>query len=241
MLTGMRGPRGAVEEDCALGHAQRRYKYRGDKVCGAIVHTTGAGPWRRWQQNPQRWASPWDAARHIYRAVMKESPHFVICGETGHVVQMVPMGFAAWHTGSRGAWRYKRKALQHLPKWWRERWPELKGPADLLDGRLWRGGSANELCVGVEVTPPFDHPRGPWTPAAWTSLAWLLQYLAGEHGFPFDPYHVFTHSDAHPRQRTTDSGRPWDPGTNQWSGRDAVLQMAAIRLPRHGVSWNPGV
>lgn len=231
-MIGASGPKGPVEHDAARGYADRRYKRRQRDPVGIIIHTTGAAPWRRWDQARERWSSPHDAAKFIYQNITNAAPHFVVCGETGKVTQMCPLEYAAWHTGGAGSWRYRRRAFQGLPLWWRERWPELKGPGDLLDGQLWSAGSANKLTVGIEVSPPFDHPRGPWTSAGWTSLTWLVQYLAGDLGIIIDPFHVFTHSDAHPRNRTTDGGRPWDPGANQWSGRGAVGQMAMIRFPR---------
>lgn len=230
-MIGANSPQGPVVHDAARGYTERLYKRRRD-AAGVVVHTTGAGPWRRWHASQTQWSSPHDAAVFVYRSITKTSPHFVICGETGKVTQMVPLDYAAWHTGSNGSWRYKKRRFQNLPEWWRQRWPELKGPGGLLDGRLWREASANKLTIGVEVSPPFDHPRGAWTGKAWGSLTWLVQYLAGDCGFAVDPFHVFTHSDAHPRNRTTDAGRPWDPGQNQWPGRGAVHQIDAIRLPR---------
>lgn len=231
-MIGAKSPHGPVLTEAARGYAEQLYKYR-DTPSGIIIHTTGSGPWRRWYNAQQRYSSPHDAARFVYRRISKNSPHFVVCGETGNVAQLVPLEFAAWHTAGAGmGWRYSRRAFQNLPEWWRERWPELRGPGDLLDGRLWRQGTANRLTIGIEVSPPFDHPRGSWTRKAWRSLTWLVQYLAGDVGFPVDPFHVFSHSDANPRTRTTANGRPWDPGYNQWPGRGAVMQMNDIRLPR---------
>jgi hypothetical protein len=192
---------------------------------GIILHTTGAGPWVRYKRD--ECALPYDAACRLYRGSMKYSPHFLVCGETGQVAAVNDLSLRALHVGSAGSWRYRlddwagRKELD----WWFRRFPGLSSPRDLMDGALWRKGSANELTVGIEISPPCAGPRIPWTDACWDALRDLVGHLTMLMGIPRDSRHVITHSDAHPLKRITKSGRPWDPGSAQWNPIDAALQL----------------
>lgn len=176
-----------------------------------VVHTTGYGPIRRWAAAPDRYPGPYDAALHIYRKIMRAGPHFVI-GQCGECVQTAPEDLAAWHIGSRGARAY-RKAPR--TPWWAESWPEYETPRDLAGGRLWEGWSANTMTLGIEVVPPRDNVRGPWSLACMDALDSLIWSLSDDWKIPRARGHVITHADAHPHDRTR-RGRPWDPSPVAW-------------------------
>lgn len=203
-----------VEQRVALAEKQGRLPKRTKDALGLIVHTTGAGPFTRYEKDPERFPSPFDAALHVYENVMPYCGHFLICGETGRIAQLVPLNKVAWHVGSKGAWKYRNPAWSKNKGfgWWHTRFPDVKGPRGLLDGALWRRGSANALTYGVEIAPSLVGARAPWTDACWTTLHRLICHLDVKP----DRYHVFTHSDAHPLRRSNKSGTPWDPGPSQW-------------------------
>ena len=48
---------------------------------GICIHTTGAGPWVRWNKNPDRFENPYEAARYIYERISKYSGHYLISGD----------------------------------------------------------------------------------------------------------------------------------------------------------------
>lgn len=171
-----------------------------------ILHTTGAGPWSVWKAGKA--ASPFDRAVWLYTQAMKFSPHFVLCGETGRVVQVNPLDTVAWHVGGKDVGAYaKRGWWRGGCEWWVERFPKTLSPLHLCDGKLWKRG-ANYASYGIEISPPLAGPRAPITDAALASLAGLLASLSM-------PY-TLTHSESHPRSRTR-AGAPWDLGPEQWS------------------------
>jgi hypothetical protein len=197
---------------------------------GIVIHTTGAGPWNRWQEHPDTFGNPYAAARYVYERISKEAPHYLVDGEWGIVCKLVDPMTVAWHVGSAGAWKYKlpgwAKPYPSGLSWFRERFPGCRSPRDLLGGSLWRDGSANELTIGIEVAPPRAGAREAWTPAAWSALRMMVRHLGDKYGIPLDPYHVITHSDAHPLARVTKAGLPWDPGPSQWKFGEAVERLA---------------
>jgi len=216
-----------IEPGQALAVRQGLLRRRRTDPRGIVVHTTGAGPWVRWHKNQDKFNSPYEAAVYVYERISKYSGHYVIDGDSGLITTLVDPMTVAWHTGSRGAWRYK------LPGWAKAKgfgWFEARfgpgaSPRDLLDGALWRQGSANELTVGIEVAPTKEGARAPWSPSAWKALAGLTRHLGKEYGIPLDRYHVITHSDAHPLARTRKSGAPWDPSPSQWMIGGASLAL----------------
>lgn len=212
-----------VEQHVGLSMAQGRLKRRRGEYKGLVVHTTGSGPYRRHQEAPERFPLPYDAALHIYKHISPYCAHFLVCGESGQISQLVPLDYVAWHVGSKGSWRYKLSAWDKNKGlgWWHTRHPHAKSPRGLLGGALWRSGSCNALTVGVEVSPPLAGARAPWSDACWDTLNRLIVTL----DVPRDSGHVFTHSDAHPLARTKKSGAPWDPSPAQW-----MIGNARIRL-----------
>jgi len=207
------------------GHRLGLYRPRVHDICGVVIHTTGAGPFVRWKKQ-QRFDSPYDAALYMYARSGRFAAHYLVDGETGSISQGTPEGFVSWHVGSKGSWMYRAPGWDRKCQWWRSRWPDIESPRYLLDGALWRTGSANELTVGIEVAPPKSGPRNAWTGECWESLGWLVRKICGDYGIPVESQNVITHSDAHPRSRTTKSDNPWDPGPIQWNGRQSVYRFA---------------
>lgn len=219
-------------DTAARGWTEGKWRERNPlRICGVIIHTTGAGPWRRWKtgartRDGHAFESPFEAAEFIFSRIVTTGPHFLVCGDTGDWIRMAPDTAVAWHTGSKGAWKYR------LPGWralrdvtaWTNRWPELKSPRDFLDGNAWRHGSANQLTIGIEVAPPKEGPRQPWSDATWETLARIAHRSADEYEFPVDRYHVLSHSDIHPHARISKTGRLWDPGARQWPGPTEVMR-----------------
>lgn len=200
-----------------LAYRQKRLPPRKKPVRGVIVHTTGAGPWVRWFKNRTRFRSPYDAARHIYHSISPYCGHYLVCGETGNITQLVPTNVVAWHVGSKRSWRYRLPgwAKNKGFGWWFTRFAR-KGPRGLMDGSLWGEGSANAISVGIEVAPPKAGPRAEWSDECWQSISLLVDRLTSVYQFPRDRFHVVTHSDAHPLARSRKDGSPWDPSPRQW-------------------------
>lgn len=201
------------------GHLSKRGQPR-----GIIIHTSGSGVWTR------RCPLPFDRARVLYEGSMKYSPHYLVCGETGRTVQINDLSLRALHVGSKGSWKYRVSWWQGRKRlhWWNRRFPQLTSPRGLFGGALWQSGSANELGVGIEVSPPLSGPRDKWTDACWEALKDLVGYLTVLLGIPKDRYHVITHSDAHPLSRITKSGAPWDPSPRQWRTNDAAERLGFV-------------
>jgi hypothetical protein len=217
-----------IEKGVARSVREGKLRPRTIEPRGIVVHTTGAGPWTRWNKAPGKFKDPYEAAIYVYERISKYSGHYVICGDTGRITKLVDPMTVAWHVGSKGSWRYKLSSWAHKKGygWWTTRFKGCKSPRDLLDGALWRFGSANALCIGIEVAPPREGPRAPWSDATWKSLRLLCSHLGKRYGIPVDRYHVFTHSDAHPLARTRKSGAPWDPAPSQWTIGRASIELA---------------
>ena len=217
-----------IVQERSLATAQRKIGLRKGGCLGVVVHTTGAGPWTRAKAHG---TSPYKEAIRTYSKRSVYSPHFVICGERGLITQMDSVAKQCWHVGPKGSWRYSLPgwAAGKGFDWWRLRFPDLKSPRGLLNGSLWRDGSANALTIGIEIAPPLEGPRAAWKPACWESLDRMVHWLGQVHSFPVDRYHVFTHSDAHPLARSTKKGSPWDPGPFQWSVKAASDALGFLR------------
>lgn len=212
-----------VERGSSKAERLGKLRKRKHGVRGIIVHTTGSGPWVRWNEDRERYGSPFDAAREVYEERSILGPHFLICGETGRILQLCELEDVAQHVGSKGSWRYRFPKWEQKRNfdWWYKRFLSCGSPRDLFSGDLWRRGSANELSIGIELAPPLKGPRAPWSLSAWYALNDLCAVLCSDLGTPRDRYHIITHSDAHPLKRSTSRGRPWDPGRSQWTITEA--------------------
>lgn len=218
----------------SYGYRSDSYAPRND-YAAVVVHTTGCGPVVKWKKNKDKFASPFEAALDAWNK-MPVGTHYAI-GQGGECTQLCPERLAAWHVGSSRGRSYNYKSWNRSGKydWWFERWKGFESPKQLADERLWQPyakgidvpwkarwrshyhGSVNANTVGIEIVPPSSNPRGPWSERAWLSLVRLVQDICRRRNIPIDRLHVLSHSDCNPRSRTTNSGRPWDPGTTQWS------------------------
>lgn len=204
-----------------LGYTAGALRMRVASPAAIVVHTSGSGPVSRFADLSQRkrhgWKSPLDAAGWIYSALMEYSGHYILDGESGEIYQCVPEAFVAEHVGhshyaayAHGGW------VTHDTAWWLGRWPTFRSPLELADNKLWTAGTCNGNTIGVEVVPRMHDVRGPWSDAAWSSLALLLRDIGGRHQILLDRDHIVTHSDASPLDRST-HGAPWDPSPGQWT------------------------
>lgn len=199
----------------AVGARSGRWKSRGTRGRGVVWHTTGGGPVRRHLKNPNRWEDPFAAAVWLYTRAMTAGPHVVVCGETGRAVQIAGADKVAWSVGRRKGWRYFRKGFE-APRWWRERWPELDSPTELVGGSGWLGGQANPNLFAVEVVPRIGDVQGGWTPRAWDTIRHISEDADRKFGIPNDRGFHVGHGDIHPLSRTR-RGQVWDPTPAQWT------------------------
>lgn len=210
----------ATEYVQSLGH-RRGVMGERKSHSAIVVHTTGSGPIARWRRQAARFgeATPFETAIRIYRTIMDDAPHYVV-GQGGECVQVTPEESAARHVGARDSHVYAATDWHAARKyaWWRARFPGIRSPRELAGGWLWADGSCNAHTDAIEVVPPVDDPRAPWSDACWLTLRRLVHDLSERHSIPVTREHVVTHSDAHPWARTTDAGAPWDPGIRQWPG-----------------------
>ena len=206
------------------GYAGGHYAARQYPPAAVVVHTTGAGPVKRYVDERQRarhgWESPFDAALWVYQSVIDAGPHYVL-GQRGECVQVAPEGVCAWHVGSAESHPYTRAPRESTwakseATWWFERWGPRLNPCQLAGDALWFGGSCNANTLGIEVVPPGQATRGPWSTDAWRTLAILVEDICERHEIPVERDRILTHSDAHPRARTA-RGAPWDPPPAQWT------------------------
>lgn len=222
----------------SLGARSGEYKARKGPVRAVVIHTTGAGPVRRlthptferWRErHPGAARSAFSAALWVYRNAMKAGPHYVV-GQLGQCVQLCPEQLIAWHVGKRDSGAYRLPWggwVSQETRWWLKRWNHRKSPRQLAGGKLWAGGSCNANTIGIEVVPPEEDTSGPWSDACWSKLGELVTDICFRHDVPCDAQYVLTHSDAHPRSRSTKSGLPWDPGPRQWSWAEAKERWGA--------------
>ena len=215
-------PESRVATDYVESLGVRKKLYSPRKTFSAVVvHTTGAGPIRRWKQEQSsvhKKASPFETALRIYSQIMEPGPHYVV-GQDGQCVQVCPEAYAAWHVGANDSKAYFSEGwMRHRYDWWSLRWPHLAAPVDLADGMLWNGHSCNANTVGIEVVPPTDNVRGQWSDACRKTLVSLINDICDRCGIPKEDEHILSHSDAHPIRRTTTDGDPWDPYASQWTG-----------------------
>lgn len=196
------------------------YKRKND-ARAIVIHFTGAGPRLRWlKEGTQRGEpNPLRTAVRLYSTVLPNSAHYVLGPSTGLVICMSEENYVSWGVGSVGWGRYENPNWGKSPQfdWWRKKWPDLESPLDFADGKVWSGGSANENCIHIEVSPSKDESRPVWSAACLKSLRLLCEDICNRWGISFDKYHIVTHSDVHPIKRSTLAGQPWDPHPHQYS------------------------
>jgi hypothetical protein len=191
-----------------------------------IVHTTGVGVLKK----AKRWKiPPIAAAARIYGTQMDASGHYVICGNTGELIQTCSEAQAAWHVGSRGSKPYSKpnwarstwakKVRKKNVEWWSQRFPMYQSPFELAGGKLWtpRGNkmTCNANALGIEMVPNFEDPQGPWTNNAWDKLIQLVFDVSDRRSIPIGSDFILSHSEAHPLSRTRNN-LPWDPSGSQY-------------------------
>ena len=204
----------------SLGFRQNKYGPR-RSYSAVVIHTTGAGPIKRWQREKgtsRAQPTPFDTAvRRTYHQIMVYGPHYVVGQDTGQCIQVCPEQLAAWHVGSKYSKRYRSGDwMRQRYDWWSQRFDESTSPYDLADGMLWHSGSCNMNTIGIEVVPPTDDLRAPWSDTCKDRLTLLVSDICDRRGIPRDREHILSHSECNPMARTTDRGDPWDPCVEQW-------------------------
>lgn len=220
----------------SLGERKGLYRER-DLILGACVHSTGSGVISRWRREAEKYPrhTPLDTTVRIYTQILEVAPHYVV-GQCGRVVQVTDEALAAWHVGSKGAQVYRRPSYK-APLYWRKRWPQYESPVELLGGKLWSTGRANDVLLGVEVVPPVENPQGGWSEECLFSLRELLLDKCGEHGFPCHEEYLIGHYDARPEARER-NGVPWDPWEVQWSPSICRALICDVVVPGRDFNTN---
>lgn len=258
-----RSPLAMQARTLARGYRTGKFLERHLAPCAVVVHTTGAGPVRRATERIHagfrakydvREGDAFHAAVALYARVMNACGHYVV-GQQGEIVQLVPESHAAWHVGGAGSRPYfTRPGDWHRGSkmaWWVARWPGYESPRGLGGGHLWDPpheelpphrrvlagmpiGSCNMNTIGIEVVPPLANPTAPWSAEAWDALTRLILDVCARNAIPLKRDRVISHSDAHPLERTTASGRAWDPSSSQWSWDRFERSIAG--LPAHATA-----
>lgn len=207
-----------MEFQPSLGYKQGLYRKR-SKVHAIVVHTTGVGILLKWKKSgaAHKEATPFETSIRVYTRQMTAGPHYIVCGDTGRIVQVCPHELAAHHVGAAksGPYWHPNWSKTSQTAWWGKRWSGLSSPIELAGGNLWLNASCNRNTIGIEVVPALSAPRGPWAPDCYKNLRTLLTAIASEHKVPFTREYIFSHSDAHPLARSA-KGQPWDPSPAQF-------------------------
>lgn len=133
-------------------------------------------------------------------------PYFgaYLVGTSGVIFELATPGTWCQHAASLTA----EEVASTPPSWWRDRWPQLRHPTDLLQG----SPHINVSSLGVDLVP---HPDGQLpdlhTPATLAAAARLGRHLAAAYGLTLEARHHVGHEDVDPWSRSTNN-RPWDPG-----------------------------
>lgn len=199
----------------SLGIRRGTVPKREGKPTVIVVHTTGLGPIRRHELGQPGCGTPFDAAMKIYTRIYKYSGHYVLDGESGRLMQVVPEDYAAQHVGVAKTGLYETSRWKtDATAWWPAAFPGVPTPLSLP---CWEGGSCNQNAIGIEVVPRLQEPRGPWSDTCWTVLGELLGDLATWYDIPWDTHHILSHSQAHPVSRSNRRLGPWDPTADAWT------------------------
>lgn len=184
-------PRVKAWEDFLLPQ-NRELPKRARKPKGIVVHTTGRGlleqAKKRGNGDLKKGALAWYAGTG-----MSYYGEFIIFHD-GTVVRLAPEDKMTWHSADIPA-----SSPENLPAWWRERWPGLTGPVDILGTE-----HINSNSIGIDLLPTAD---ATFTAAQLSALAAVVEKLRAKWG----PLRVVGHEDVDPVRRGTP--KPWDPGT----------------------------
>lgn len=186
---------------------------------------TGCEKWtfKDWKKRQYNEPYPFDTAIRVYASLMKEGPHFLICGVTGRVAQGCPLDLAAWHVGSGYQMRYKASSwLQEAP-WWGARYPHSPSPKEAFPW-AYTQGTVNASTIGIEVCPGragWDKPFSEEFHVAYVTLKTQLEsdfHTLDDEGFPHT-----THSAVSPLARTL-KNKPTDLPETQYDYEKGVLR-----------------
>lgn len=107
----------------------------------------------------------------------------------------------------------------NAPGWWRERWPDVDAPLDLID--LTAREYINPKTVSIDVIPLPDTDAVRYTPESLETAARLGRELARHYGLSLERRHHLAHSDLDPWNRGNARGG-WDPG---WDWADFMNRI----------------
>lgn len=171
--------------------------------------------WSEWKKRRGSEPYPFDTALRVYcGGLHKYGPHFLVCGETGRLVQLVPLDRRAQHVGAYTAKEYRSENEQQ--KW--QGYLQAQSPRHPLPlpPRTARTPTVNERSIGIEVAPPRSGANTQWSEATLTTLQTLHKQCETLLGCSLDYY---SHSEVHPLDRMTKTGYPTDPPGSQWDQR----------------------
>lgn len=195
------------EEQLELGHTQDLPDYTGCEKW----------KWKDWKKRQYNEPYPFDTALRVYASLMKEGPHFLICGVTGRVAQGCPLDLAAWHVGSGYQMRYKASSWLSEAPWWHARYPHSTSPKEAFPW-AYTQGTVNASTVGVEVCPGREGWDRKFSDEVHVALANLRTDLAGAKFMPYT-----THSAVSPLARTL-KNKPTDLPESQYDYEKGVLR-----------------
>jgi hypothetical protein len=105
------------------------------------------------------------------------------------------------------------------PGWWRERWPDVDAPLDLID--LTAREYINPKTVSIDVIPLPDADALRYTAQSLDTAARIGRELAARYGLSLERRHHLAHSDLDPWARG-DARGGWDPG---WDWADFMQRL----------------
>lgn len=225
-----------MSDDVWSGNAARVDRTKRDlparrkPVVAVVMHTTGSGIiGKALKAN----ADPLDYAAEYYARPQSYASHYLI-GYDGTIVGTVPENLVAYHAGvSKGRRKLYAKGLDHWRRFvakgrdlvdtgkvlsryddWRDRWPELASPLELIDGP-----SSNGVTIGVDLLAPLPGEKHPTTQIMWARalvIDLVDRYKLGTvTGSTTDELEIpkraiLRHADVDPLTRSSKRGG-WDP------------------------------
>jgi len=112
-------------------------------------------------------------------------------------------------TGREGVQRGLAGGELTIPAWWRQAWPQLSSPLDLLPPGA---DSPNYAAVAIEFILHDNCYNLTW--AQYASGFMLIADICKRHKIPWGPERVFGHEDVDPWGRG-DAVGGWDPGVHR--------------------------